>query len=87
MSNKEILIILSPGFPESEADSTCLPMQQQFVRALKEMHPELDIVVLTFQYPYHHKEYKWFEVKVIPFGEEIKAACINYYSEIRSIQL
>ena len=68
MSNKEILIILSPGFPESEADSTCLPMQQQFVRALKEMHPELDIVVLTFQYPYHRKEYKWFEIKVIPFG-------------------
>ena len=56
MSNKEILIILSPGFPESEADSTCLPMQQQFVRALKEMHPELDIVVLTFQYPYHQKD-------------------------------
>jgi glycosyltransferase involved in cell wall biosynthesis len=68
MSNKEILIILSPGFPESETDSTCLPMQQQFVRALKEMYPELDIVVLTFQYPYHPKEYKWFEVKVIPFG-------------------
>ena len=68
MSNKEILIILSPGFPESEADSTCLPMQQQFVRALKEMHPELDIVVLTFQYPYHRKEYNWFEIKVIPFG-------------------
>ncbi|HWH62036.1 MAG TPA: glycosyltransferase [Ginsengibacter sp.] len=68
MSNKEILIILSPGFPESEADSTCLPMQQQFVRALKEMYPELDIVVLTFQYPYHQKKYKWFEVKVIPFG-------------------
>ncbi len=68
MSNKEILIILSPGFPESEADSTCLPMQQQFVKALKEMYPGLDIVVLTFQYPYHQKEYKWFEVKVIPFG-------------------
>jgi len=68
MSNNEIFIILSPGFPESEADSTCLPMQQQFVRALKEMYPELDIVVLTFQYPYHQKKYKWYEVKVIPFG-------------------
>jgi hypothetical protein len=56
MSNNEIFIILSPGFPESEADSTCLPMQQQFVRALKEMYPGLDIVVLTFQYPYHQKE-------------------------------
>jgi glycosyltransferase involved in cell wall biosynthesis len=68
MSTKEILIILSPGFPESEADSTCLPMQQQFVRALKKFYPGLDIVVLTFQYPYHNKRYKWFEVEVIPFG-------------------
>jgi glycosyltransferase involved in cell wall biosynthesis len=68
MSTKEILIILSPGFPESEADSTCLPMQQQFVRALKKLHPDLDIVVLTFQYPYHNKRYKWFEIDVIAFG-------------------
>src|SRR4030095_12603442 len=68
MSNKETLIILSPGFPESEADSTCLPMQQQFVRTLKTMYPGLKLVVLTFQYPYHQKEYTWFEIKVIPFG-------------------
>jgi glycosyltransferase involved in cell wall biosynthesis len=68
MSSKQTVIILSPGFPESETDSTCLPMQQQFVRALKKMYPQLEIVVLTFQYPYHQKEYKWFELKVIPFG-------------------
>src|SRR6476659_3871108 len=68
MSNREIFIILSPGFPESEDDSTCLPMQQQFVRALKEMYPAQEIVVLTFQYPYHQRAYEWFEIKVIPFG-------------------
>ena len=68
MRTKETLIILSPGFPESETDSTCLPMQQQFVRAFKKMHPAFEIIILTFQYPYHQKEYKWFDVKVIPFG-------------------
>jgi len=68
MSSKETLVILSPGFPESEADSTCLPMQQQFVRTLKQLYPLLDVVVLTFQYPYHQREYKWFEIRVIPFG-------------------
>src|SRR5262249_5451281 len=68
MSNKKTLIVLTPGFPESEADTTCLPMQQQFIRALKGMHPEFEIVVLTFQYPYHQKEYRWFEIRVIPFG-------------------
>jgi len=68
MGSKATFIILSPGFPESEADSTCLPMQQQFVKTLKEIHPELDVVVLTFQYPYHQQGYKWFGIKVIPFG-------------------
>lgn len=68
MSNKETFIILSPGFPESETDSTCLPMQQQFVRALKRMYPGFDVVVLTFQYPYHQQEYRWFDIRVIPFG-------------------
>jgi len=68
MSNKGTFVILSPGFPASEEDSTCLPMQQQLVRALKKTHPDLEIVVLTFQYPYHQQTYKWFEVKVIPFG-------------------
>jgi hypothetical protein len=47
-------------------------MQQQFVRALKEMYPALDVVILTFQYPYHQQEYKWFEIKVIPFGGQNK---------------
>lgn len=68
MSGKETIIILSPGFPASESDSTCLPLQQQFVRALKELYPNLDIVILSFQYPYHQQEYKWFDINVIPFG-------------------
>jgi glycosyltransferase involved in cell wall biosynthesis len=73
MSNKKTFIILTPGFPESEADTTCLPMQQYFVRTLKEIHPELNIAVLTFQYPYHQNTYEWFGIKVIPFGGRNKA--------------
>ena len=33
--DKKTLVILTPGFPKDEADSTCLPMQQQLIRALK----------------------------------------------------
>jgi glycosyltransferase involved in cell wall biosynthesis len=68
MGNKETLVILTPGFPESEADTTCLPMQQQFIRATKELYPQIEIVIIAFQYPYHQNEYKWFGIKVIPFG-------------------
>ena len=67
MSPKRTFIILTPGFPGSEADTTCLPMQQQFVKTLKGMHHDLNIIVLAFQYPYHKKRYEWFDIEVITF--------------------
>lgn len=66
--DKKTLIILTPGFAESEADSTCLPMQQQLVKALKKNNPELLIKILSFQYPYHTRGYSWFGIEVIPFN-------------------
>jgi len=65
-------VILTPGFPESEADTTCLPMQQSLVRTIQTLYPKLKIVVLSFQYPYHRKAYDWFGVKVIPFNGKNK---------------
>ncbi|HEX7844176.1 MAG TPA: glycosyltransferase family 4 protein [Chitinophagaceae bacterium] len=66
--DKETLVILIPGFPSSESDSTCLPSQQLFVRAIKELCPSLNIIVLSFQYPYHNKPYRWNDIEVIPFN-------------------
>ena len=37
--NENSFVILIPGFAESETDTTCLPMQQAFVRSLEEQHP------------------------------------------------
>ncbi len=68
MTHKKTLVILSPGFPADESDSTCLPMQQQLVKALKKNDPELEIVILSFQYPYHNKPYSWFGIPVVPFN-------------------
>lgn len=62
------LIILSPGFPADEADSTCLPFPQLFVKSLKQANPFLNIIVLAFQYPFSDTEYNWHGVKVIPFN-------------------
>src|SRR5436190_396285 len=68
MNNEKTFVILTPGFPSSEGDSTCLPMQQNLVRKLKEIRPGLKIVVLSFQYPYHKNTYSWHDVPVIPFN-------------------
>jgi len=71
-SENNTLIILTPGFPESETDTTCLPMQQSFVRCLKENHPNLDIFILAFQYPYFKRTYRWFDTTVISFNGQNK---------------
>src|ERR1700678_2594617 len=68
----DTLVILSPGFPANEADTTCMPPQQIFVKALKEICPGLNIIVLAFQYPFVATEYQWHGVKVIAIGGKSK---------------
>lgn len=69
---KNTLVILTPGFPANEADSTCVPPQQIFVNALKENYPQLNIVVLSFRYPYQKGYYRWKGGEVISFGGKNK---------------
>jgi len=68
----EALIILTPGFPENEADTTCIPPQQVFVKALQEGNPPIKIIVLTFHYPFFSARYKWHGIDVISFGGKNK---------------
>lgn len=68
MDKRKTLVILSPGFPENEADSACLPMQQVFVRTLQQNYPSLSIVIVTFEYPFKRLDYTWNGVPVIALG-------------------
>lgn len=61
-------IILTPGFPENESDSSCLPLQQSFARELHNQIPELEIHILSFQYPYNEEKYQWNGMNVKSFG-------------------
>jgi glycosyltransferase involved in cell wall biosynthesis len=62
------LVIFIPGFPANEDDSVCLPAQQAFIHALNKQFPSVHLVIFSFQYPFHKKEYTWFKNTVIPFG-------------------
>jgi glycosyltransferase involved in cell wall biosynthesis len=64
----ETLVILSPGFPADESDSTCLPAQQALVRCLHSLRPGLHITVIAFHYPDTRVQYKWGRTSVIPLG-------------------
>lgn len=66
------LIILSPGFPANEADTTWLPDRQVFTRVLHETYPDLNIVVMSFQYPERAHEYYWKGIRIIALGGQGK---------------
>ncbi|MGZ3778298.1 MAG: glycosyltransferase [Mucilaginibacter sp.] len=68
MNKADTFIILSPGFPKDEDDSTCVPPQQVLVKSLKETFPQLNIIVLAFEYPYKAAKYQWNGIDVIAFG-------------------
>src|SRR5690606_614928 len=70
MANSDLstLIIVSPGFPRDENDTTCLPAQQAFVKALNRVSPDMRIVIFALQYPPHEREYHWLGHLVIPFN-------------------
>ena len=53
------LVILTPGFPEDELDTSCLPFLQSLIRTINKDFPILRIIVVSFQYPYTSSEYSW----------------------------
>lgn len=80
MSDKtKTLVILTPGFPKDESDTTCLPMQQSFILALNQKFPELKIIILAFQYPYIKKTYQWRGNTVISFDGRNRGGVIKLF--------
>ncbi|MES2418172.1 MAG: glycosyltransferase family 4 protein [Bacteroidota bacterium] len=87
---QQTLVILTPGFPENEADTTCLPPRQTFVRSLRMVNPELNIVILTLQYPFFSAEYQWHGIRVISFGTKKKGRLyrlLSIYKVWRSLKM
>lgn len=68
MNTTNTLIILTPGFPSDEGDTTCLPFIQLFVKACKENHQWLKVIVLSFQYPFTQATYNWHGITVKSFN-------------------
>lgn len=61
-------MILSPGFPENEQDTSCLPFAQQFVLSIQTLQPALELIVISLHYPFKRSTYTWNGVKVIAMG-------------------
>lgn len=85
MENKKVktLIIISPGFPANEEDTTCLTYIQVFVKALKQASPSLNIIVLAIRYPFFSKTYVWHGVKAISFGSENRGKLVRLLANFK----
>jgi glycosyltransferase involved in cell wall biosynthesis len=73
MFEKTSLILLIPGFPENEDDSTCLPAQQSLIREINRLFPSLEILIIPFQYPYTRVPYTWHGNRVLPLSGRNKS--------------
>ncbi|MDP4211042.1 MAG: glycosyltransferase [Bacteroidota bacterium] len=63
------LVVLTPGFPANESDSTCLPAQQVLIQSLNRQFKKLKIILVSFQYPFVSTPFLWNGNQVIPlFG-------------------
>ena len=79
MAADKTFVILTPGFAASEADTVCLPALQHFVRGLRDHRPDLNIVILAFQYPYNHTTYSWHGATVISYGGRNRGGIVRWH--------
>jgi glycosyltransferase involved in cell wall biosynthesis len=86
-NDNKTLVILTPGFPADESDTTCLPLQQQLIYELASLYPTLKIKVLAFQYPYFKKEYSWHGLTVRSFNGRNASGLRKFFlrNEIQSV--
>lgn len=68
MKKSDCIIILTPGFAASEADTTCVPLIQGFVRVAAAQYPDIRFVVVAFQYPFTKGSYQWHNAEVHAIG-------------------
>jgi len=71
LGNKKHILVLTPGFPENESDTTCIPALQLFIKELQQTG-EVTISLITFQYPYKSSIYNWNNVTVYSIGGQNK---------------
>lgn len=66
------LVVLSPGFAKDETDQNCIPPLQIYLRTLQQLHPQLNLHVICFQYPFEQKHYRWNNINVYSAGGKNK---------------
>ena len=72
-----VLLLLTPGFPANESDSTCLPAQQNFLLAFNKLKPAVKVIIISLQYPFDRTVYHWHGNRVFAMGGKNKKGLVR----------
>lgn len=67
MAKSKHIVILTPGFPKNEADTTCIPALQIYIKALKEISG-YEISIISLHYPKTKGIHFWETIPVYTMG-------------------
>ncbi len=79
------ILIITPGFPKDEKDTSCIPPMQEFLKELRISHPEFIISVVALHYPYKRLSFKWNGISVYSCGGKGRKIPLKIFIWILSI--
>lgn len=82
--SRPVLILVTPGFPKDEQDTSCLPAFQQFALSVKKTFPQYHLMIVAFQYPFVQKEYQWHGIDVIALGGKNRSKLFRLFVWIKA---
>lgn len=65
MNSNRHIVLITPGFPGSESDTTCIPPLQVYALELNKQ-PGVNVSIIALQYPYKRDNYIWHGINVYP---------------------
>ena len=67
MTSRKHIVIITPGFPANENDTTCIPPLRDFVQLLS-AKDDIKISIISIQYPEEKSNYRWRNIDVYSCG-------------------
>ena len=77
------VLLITPGFPENEKDTSCIPGMQDWLIQMRLDYPEIHFHVLSIHYPFNNIEYSWNTIPVISIGGKNSAYPIRFWYWVR----
>ena len=72
IKQQQHIVFLTPGFAESENDSTTIPALQVYLKNLSHSLTDVKLTLIAFQFPYTKQSYFWNGIEIIPLNGKNK---------------